>query len=271
LVNQGFTKQAVAEAYDENRHRLSYEGLGSLLNLSRNQVAGMIRDWRKTQEPPMATELTGPFEKPERKVKPRQQVGLRACVFDIEVTDFLSVGYQGFFICGCIYDLWDNEPRVFAIDYETRGKDKQVLIDYVEALCEYDVIIGHNINAFDLNWLHSRFMYYGLAWPRTWLAFDTYQAAKSLSIKSYKSLGALADYFSLEGEKTSVLPKSWHDIRSDERSEFEEARSSIVYHNVQDCILNRQVFDVLFPYSLSMGTNPFKLSKWRTGAHHQEA
>jgi hypothetical protein len=274
LTDERPSNERVLALYETDKW--TYEQLGGLFNpaLNVNQIAGMIYQARRARNgdngsAPKPSELTGPFAPPTRQTKSYPHVGLRAAVFDIETTDFNSTGYAGFFVAGCILDIHTGEPRVFAIDYEKRGKDKHVVLDFVDALCEYDILIGHNIAAFDLNWLHSRFMYYNLPWPRAWLCFDTYQAAKALAIKSFKSLGMLADYFCItSAEKTSVLPRAWHNIRSDDRAEFDEAQQSIVYHNVEDCILNRQVFDALFPFAMSLPASPFKISKWRTGAHH---
>lgn len=193
-------------------------------------------------------------------------VPLHAAVVDIETTDLKAVGYQGYLLALCILPL-EGEVETHAMGFG-EPDDRRLLSESVEGMSAYDILIGHNLQAFDLNWLHSRFMRYGLAWPRRWVVFDTYQVAKSLAIASYKGLAMLGDYFDLNGIKTSIYPRAWNNVRSWDEAEFQEAIDDIVYHCQQDVLLNRRVFDALFPYAMSLGNNPFKLSKFGAAAHH---
>lgn len=195
----------------------------------------------------------------------RRRVFMRAAVFDIEVTDFNSAGFKGYFVGGCILPLASDVVQTYAITFEDRCEDERALVEYIDALTSYDILIGHNTHGFDFNWLHGRMMRYARPWPRTWLSYDTYQVAKSLAIKSRKGLAALCDYFDVPCIKTSIYEASWNQVRSPQEDVFNESLDDILYHCEQDVLANRGLFDVLYPYSLTMHSSPLKQTKWRVG------
>lgn len=194
----------------------------------------------------------------------RAPVLLRPAVYDIEVTDFNTNGYGGIMIMCCILPLDSDEVTTIGIDFSDAHDDRRVLAEIREELAKYDILIGHNIAGFDANWINSKLMFYGMPPLRTHLYFDTYQIAKSMAIKTSKSLGNLMDYFAIPAEKTSIYQTSWMNILSPKREVFEDAYDHIQYHCEQDVIGTRKLFDVLYPYSLALGTaNPLKVSKAR--------
>jgi uncharacterized protein YprB with RNaseH-like and TPR domain len=194
-----------------------------------------------------------------------EHITFKAAVFDIEVTDFTAGGSMDFLICTSVLPLDSDQPITYRLEWRDKRNDKKLLKRTVAALEEYDILIGHNIAAFDFNWLNSRIMYHGLPEiKKPWLYYDTYQAAKRMAIKARrKSLGFLCDFFRLNGEneKTSVLPVSWGMVNSPVKAEFEEAMTDIVYHCEQDVILNRRLFDVLWPRDRQVKNLP-KVKKW---------
>ena len=198
---------------------------------------------------------------PKRHRQPAKRVLMRAAVYDVECTDFNSEGYAGYLICCCILPLDRDDVQTLAIRFEEHGDDRRLVREVAAALNEYDILIGHNIQAFDANFLNSRLMFHGYPVLNTSLVFDTFQVAKALSIKTRKGLGNLMDYFGLDGTKTTIFRTSWNNVRSPYVDEFNEAMTEIQYHCGQDVFGNRALFDVLYGYALSMKTNPFKISK----------
>lgn len=204
-----------------------------------------------------------------RPTAPRRM--MRTAVFDLETSDFQTNGYNGMLAGCCILPLDSDEIQTYRLSWEDHGDDRRVLLEIIEALWEFDILIGQNNAAFDLNFLNSRRMYYGMPRMRSWWYFDTYQTAKTLAISTGKSLGNMGDYFSLPGEKTKIMETSWSKMRSPYQAEFEHAMSQIFYHCQQDVVLTRNLFDVLMPESLLLANNQMKLSKWRTGIQSWEA
>jgi hypothetical protein len=211
--------------------------------------------------PVTSVTLDRPTAPPRRKPIPRTL--LRAAVFDIETTDFGTGGYKGYLLCTSILPLEADEPYTLRAEYGELN-DERLLSEVIAELSQFDILIGHHITAFDLNWLNSRRAFHGMPSLPTWYLYDTYQVAKQLAIKaSSKSLANLGDYFQLDGEKTAVREVEWNQVRSPYKEDFEAAMSEIVYHCEQDVILNRNLFDVLWPMYLTANASGLKkTSKW---------
>lgn len=191
---------------------------------------------------------------------------MRVGVFDIETQSFDAIGEDGVFTCGCILPLDSDEIITSRLEYRDRGDDRRALVEFIGHLWEFDLLIGHNITAFDLNWLNTRRMYYGMPDLRSWLLFDTYQASRAIAMSTGgKSLGNLEDVFGLEGVKTTIRKTSWSKARSQFKDKFETAMEQIVYHCEQDVIGQRNLFDVIMPYAMTLNASQFKASKWKIG------
>jgi len=263
---------------------LTHEQIAAELELSQSHVVRLLEEYRQARggkmpsagesriDPGLATQQGDGVLLPQKKRKPAVRVLLRAAVYDIEVTDFGTEGWGGRMILCCVLPLESDTVKTIGIRFDERGDDRRVLREIGEELAKYDILIGHNIASFDMNWLNSRFMFYGMPPMKTHLYFDTYQVAKGLGIKTRKSLGNLLDYFNLDGEKTSVYRTSWLKVLSPHKWEFEEGYKDIAYHCEQDVIGNRNLFDVMYPYALANGrVSPFKLSKMRNGTWAERA
>lgn len=193
---------------------------------------------------------------------------LNGAIFDIECTDFGTESYSGYLIACCILPLAGTDVQTLSIQFDEHGDDLRLLRETLAALARFDFISGHNTAAFDLNWLHSRWLYHRMRgadagpWPKRWLTFDTYQAARASALKTRKSLGNLGDYFGLEGEKTTIYRTAWNNVRSPYQHEFDATMHNVLYHCQNDVVMNRGLFDILWAEILSMGKNPVKITKW---------
>lgn len=221
-----------------------------------------------TPDSELPTELESEPTPAPQPVAGFPRVTLSAAVFDLECTDFGTEGYAGYLICGCILPLGAERPETVAIQFEEHGDDRRLVKELLAALGRYDIIIGHNVTAFDFNWLRSRWLHHAARggdvgdWPRRWVVMDTYQAARSTAVKTRKSLGNLGDFFGLEGEKTTIYRTSWNNVRSPYRQEFDATMHNVLYHCEQDVILNRNLFNIMWANALSMGISPLRFTKW---------
>lgn len=260
-----------------------YRVISEETDLTYNQVAADCRDARKAEcngggagednataagigeqgvYPMAVIESNGP----RRNRKPAKRVLMRGAVYDIETTDFGTEGYAGYVVCCCILPLDSDEVQTLSIRFDEHGDDRRLVQEIAAALNEYDILIGHNIAAFDANFLNSRLMFHGYPVLNTAMLFDTFQVAKALGIKTRKGLGNLMDYFGLPGIKTTIFRTSWNNVRSPYVDEFNDAMRDILYHCEHDVLGNRMLFDVEYPYALAMKTNPFKISKMISAA-----
>ncbi len=174
---------------------------------------------------------------------------MKAAIFDIETTDFTTGGIRDHLICTSVLPLDSEEVITKRIEFKDRRNDKKLIRKIVDELNQYDLLIGHNIAAFDFNWLNSRLMFHDLPnFSKRCHYYDTYRAAKRLAIKAKrKSLVFLCDYFRVPCIKTSVYPVSWGMIDSPDEKEFTEALDDIVYHCEEDVKSNRELFFAMWP------------------------
>lgn len=202
----------------------------------------------------------------------------KAAIFDIETTDFSATGEDGWLVCCSILPLTADDPYTISVTYdEMRNPDAMpdagVLKRTIAELNKYDMLIGHYIGdggqrGFDLKWLATRAAMYGLPSLRTFLVYDTYYEAKRLGHAGRRSLAFLTDYFNLEGTKTSIYPRAWHDIRSSNSAKFSKAKKHIIEHCELDVEANRQVYYCLYPRSIQLRGNYMFLTAWRGGITH---
>lgn len=190
---------------------------------------------------------------------------LNGVVFDIETTDFGTEGYAGYLICCSFVELTSGKVETLEIQYDDYRNDRRLLQEVAKKLSQYPIHVGHNIAAYDYNWLNTRLRYYRLPTLDTSLYVDTYQLAKSMGLKTSKSLGNLIDYFGLDGVKTTIYRTSWSMVMSPDEEEFDDAIDEIVEHCEYDVLANKELFhQIIFPYCMSGGrTNPIKVSKER--------
>lgn len=225
----------IAEAYDEVLTEDTIRGYAGRWN--RQQAD------RQRQKARQLAIVEGGGKRARYDVPP---VLLRQAVFDLETTDFDTHGYKGFLICCSILPLDTGEVQTYQIEYDDVD-DRRVLAETLAALSQYDILIGHYINRFDLPWLASRVAHHNMPPFRRWFYIDTFTWARRAKLRTRKRLSTLIDFFGVEGIKTSVEETSWNQIRSRFPGEFQDARDDIVYHCEADVIANRAVFDRLYP------------------------
>lgn len=221
----------------DNKGGKTYQQIAEYNNVTRNQVAAAIRDYRKSQKRK---------QKMNRGRRPAEPMFLRAVVFDIETTNFSAESESDILICTSFLPLDAEEPYTVKISHDdilTDNRDASVLKETVEELEKYDILIGHNIAAFDLNWLITRLSFFNMTLPvKRHLYYDTYSAAKRVALKTWKNLGSLGAFFGVDAEKTKIMRPDWNEILSPNKSRHMHAMEQIAYHCEQDVIMNRQVF-----------------------------
>jgi uncharacterized protein YprB with RNaseH-like and TPR domain len=174
---------------------------------------------------------------------------LRACVFDIETTNFQGESNADILTCVSFCPLDTSEVTTFAITHEemmSPDRDKALLIRVIEYLSQFDILIGHNIAAFDLNWLTTRIIYYNLPFPNSVLYYDTYSATKRIGLKTWKNLGSLLAFFGIDAVKTKIMRPDWMNVLHPDVEKFTKAIQETIYHCEQDVIGNKKLFDILW-------------------------
>lgn len=200
---------------------------------------------------------------------------MKSAVFDIETTALEGIG-AGVLICGCVRQLSTNRTITFRLDEYTykfsdefgffERQEKDLLINLLGELKKYDLLIGHNINNFDLGFLKTRAYRHDVPFFLNPITYDTMYAfgrvklrtiASAFTGKPTKSLAMVADLLGVRQEKTSIYPvEHWQGIWG-KKAERTEAMNDIVDHCQRDVRMNSQVYEILLPQD-----NKLILRRW---------
>jgi len=187
---------------------------------------------------------------------------MKTAIFDIECTDLAAVG-SGIVLCVGIRSMTTNRTKIFRIDqYEYEPSDefgfferqeKDLLVDAFEELDKYELLVGHNINRFDIPFLRSRAYQYGLNWWTHPLTYDTLEGFRRSGLltrqngfgKPSASMAMVADFLGLEQLKTGIYPREWWMTVWGNKKKRIEYMNEIVDHNVRDVRMNAQMWPIL--------------------------
>lgn len=181
---------------------------------------------------------------------------MKAAILDIETATLAAVGSGpgAGFLCSCFKPLDSDKIILWRHDLCThRGAIRQT----IETLATFDLIIGHNMQKFDLPMLFSFAGLEGIKEPfPNPLVYDTLTAFRrigyctSMTEKGYRraSLGFAIDYFwPDENGKTAIYPR-WHSMAQyDKGKAGNKAMSDVVAHNIADVMMNEKLYLRILP------------------------
>jgi len=189
---------------------------------------------------------------------------MKSAVFDIETTSLSGVG-GGILLCVCVRPLSTQRTRTFRIDsyqYEPspdfgifERQEKDLLQAVHDELKKYDLLIGHNIDNFDINFLKTRAYRLGVPWYLCPLTYDTMKAFRRTGYRTILNvigkpsagMAMVADFLGIDQLKTAIYPVDWwQSVWGSERKRL-EAINEIVDHCQRDVRCNAQMYDVLLP------------------------
>lgn len=187
---------------------------------------------------------------------------MRSAVMDIETTDLSGVG-GGILLCVCIRPLATHRTRVFHIgmyrydpspDYGFfERQEKDLLTEVSGELERYDLLIGHNIDKFDIDFLRTRAYRLKVAWGHQHFTYDTmrafgrtgYRTVLNHFGKPSKSMAMVADFLGLDQLKTAIYPVEWWSAIWGKEIERTEAINNIVDHCKRDVKMNADMYQIL--------------------------
>lgn len=198
-------------------------------------------DWDKSKPLPNIYEIPGPTPAP-----------LKTAVFDLETMTF-DRGW-GLVLCGVVLSYGDGgAPKLYtfrADDYESfnngnRHDDSALVADVWKILEQHHVIVGHNSLNFDLPYLRSVSLKYGLPVPTPAKLIDPVQIWRKQFRTGSASLASIINFLGLEEEKTSITPEDW---RRFVYSGHRDAGDNIVVHCQADVFALAKVAEIIAPY-----------------------
>jgi DNA polymerase elongation subunit (family B) len=119
--------------------------------------------------------------------------------------------------------------RTEAIDW--KKFDKRITRDFIRALDEVDIVVTYWGTGFDVKYLRSRALYWGLRFPKYQekLHLDLYYLNKNLTKMGRNSLEQITQFLGIEG-KNHVRADMWNRARVGDP----EAMEYVVNHNIED-------------------------------------
>lgn len=177
-----------------------------------------------------------------------------AAVFDIETTGIDAVA-PGNILCAVIKPLGGKE-KILRYDemHLSPGNDKFLARALINELCKYDLLIGHNIERFDWNFIKTRALIHGIPIPKRPFVYDTMKAFKRLGYltvpnivgKPTARLDHVVDMFGIKQRKTALYPREhWKTVWGNKK-ERRNAMDALVEHCVYDVAMNEDIYVRLF-------------------------
>lgn len=186
---------------------------------------------------------------------------MKSATFDIETTDLAAVG-AGMLVCACVQPEGE-EIRSFRIDgYKFKADTKfgflereeaALLVDVVSELKKYPLLVGHNIDKFDLPFLRSRAYRLNAPCELYPFTYDTLKAFRRVGLRTVLNgfgkpsagLAHVADFFGIPQEKTGIFPvEHWRTIWGNE-AQRNMAMDNLIDHCERDVRMNALVYPAL--------------------------
>lgn len=129
------------------------------------------------------------------------------------------------------FPLYKKEPE----------NDLQLVKKLWEVFNEADIILGHNLEKFDIKKATARFIFHGLTPPEPYKTVDTLKVARKYFKFTSNRLDALGDYLGLGRKIQTGGFQLWKDCMNGDKKAWDR----ITRYNRQDVILLEKVYKKL--------------------------
>lgn len=178
---------------------------------------------------------------------------MKTAVFDIETGTLSTVGPGAAFYCAVFKPL--DSDKIILHQCHLLGQ-RGAISKTIETLSKFDMVIGHNVDRFDMAMLFSWAGKLGLSnrFPNP-LIYDTMKAfgrigyCTTLTPKGYrsKSLAMAIDYFwPEENDKTKLYP-NFHARVYDKGAAGKRALQFVIDHCICDVMMNERLYWRILP------------------------
>lgn len=137
----------------------------------------------------------------------------------------------------------DKTVRVFSLpDFPLYKKepfnDKQLIIKLFDLLNNADVVVGHNIDRFDLRKINARFLKHKMQPPSPYKTVDTLKLSRKYFALNSNKLNDISEYMGLGSKEDTGGFTLWLSCMSGIKS----AWRTMVKYNKQDVVLLEKVY-----------------------------
>ena len=189
---------------------------------------------------------------------------MKSAVFDIETSALEGIG-AGVLLCACVRPLSTNRTRTFRADAYKFDPDpefgfferqeRELLTELLDELVKYDLLIGHNIEQFDLGFLRTRAYRHHVPFELRPLVYDTVKAFRRVRYRTVlnavgkptASMDMVADFLGIKQEKTKLYPvRHWESVWGNDVQRT-QSMDDLVDHCQRDVRMNAQIYELLLP------------------------
>lgn len=175
---------------------------------------------------------------------------ISTAVFDLETSDLC--GDRGIVLCAVVQSSKRKKPHVIRTDVTNSGwkeglrSDDSATVEQVSELLEdHDVLVAHNGTRFDVPFLRTRMLRWGMRPLKDMKILDPCSVGwRKFRLRS-NSLQAMRDHFRISANKTPLDMSLWMSAILDGDT---DAMDSIVEHCIQDVKVLGGVMDLVKPY-----------------------
>jgi len=142
---------------------------------------------------------------------------------------------------------WLGEDEViFMENYD--GDDPDLVANLAELISQADIVVGHNVGRFDLNWLRTECARLGVKPFPPVKIVDTLKVAKKYFRLVSNTLEYCLKFFGLP-QKSKHKKFAGHDLwmQAVEHNN-PEARAEMLEYNIQDVVSNEELYLYLLPF-----------------------
>jgi uncharacterized protein YprB with RNaseH-like and TPR domain len=175
-----------------------------------------------------------------------KEAGLKIGYLDIE-----SDGLKADFATMLSWAIKEKDGKVY---YDTVTKeelfngtgDKRLVSTLLSTLSHFKIIVSYYGTGFDLKYIRSKALHYGLPFPEYGdiFHFDLYYSVKNKLCLSRSSLANATEYLGIEG-KTPLKHSVWVKAKYGDP----EALALVLEHNIADVKITEELHNKLEPFS----------------------
>jgi DNA polymerase elongation subunit (family B) len=162
--------------------------------------------------------------------------------------------------------LSTNRTRTFRADQYTfepspeygffERQERALVNDLVAELSKYDLLIGHNVESFDMGFLRTRAYRHTAPFFLEPFIYDTKKAFQRVRMRTVlnvvgkpsAAMDMVADFLGINQEKTKIYPvHHWQTVWGND-VERAEAMNDLVEHCQRDVRMNAQIYELLLPH-----------------------
>jgi uncharacterized protein YprB with RNaseH-like and TPR domain len=170
---------------------------------------------------------------------------MKILIFDVECSGVSFKANSGFLLCVGVKELGKPGVNMLVRDNMVPDplNDKKLCKQVYDVLSKADMLIGHNSKWFDLRYLNSRFLKWGIPPLPNIPHMDTCETGfKKLAIKN--SLKEMGKYLHCKASKHDISMDDWVRAYAGDKKALKE----IVKHCEADVKLTEQVYLKLRPF-----------------------